>query len=258
MKTMLKRALLITGLLVVPTTTFAVTVKSKVANTQDLLNPVWNEAKDPANNRFDFREPASTVPEDVRRLRGHLQKELCIAVLQEQEPLQKKKIRVLLQGGRTSPVTIVVSTKEEIQFENRDPFEHNIYEVKGALGDGVIAEYKGPGAGEAPSRLWTPPGPGVYEIRDKLIPSLRSWVVVEPNVQKTFYPNRKGEFQTELDPGTYTLQAYFNGEKVGDKLPIEIKATPAEQTLEKPLKAGADKPEKKDDAKKDDTKDKGN
>jgi len=101
------------------------------------------------------------------------------------------------------------------------------------------------------SRGWTPPGPGKYEIRDKLAPSLRSWVVVEPNVLKTVYPNRTGDLETELDPGTYTLRAYFAGEAVGEPLPLTIKPAPLELTLDKPLKAGPDKAEKKDDTKKD-------
>jgi len=232
-----------------------VTVKGKVVNTDDLLNPVWNEAKDPKENRFDFREPASTVPPEKRILRGHLSKELCIAVLEDSAPTPpKKQLEMIIEGGRTSPVTRVVGQGVEIKFINKDNFDHDIYEVsgKGGFGEGNMLKQG--------TRTWTPPGPGKYEIRDKLAPSVRSWIVVEPKVLKTVYPNRSGDFQTELDPGAYTLQAYFAGDAVGDKLPIEVKPAhpvaggPApEQTLDKPLKAGADKA-KKDDSKKDDAK----
>lgn len=241
-----------TLLLLVPLTAFAggVNVKGKVANTQELLNPVWNEAKDPAKHRFNFREPASTVPADARVLRGHISKELCVAALQEKGEALKTPIRVVVAGGRTSPVTIVVPPGQELQFENHDPFPHNIYEVsgKGGFGEGnMLADGH---------RNWTPPGPGKYEIRDKLAPSVRSWVVVEPKAIKTVYPNRKGDFAMELDPGTYTLVGYFNGEKVGDGLQVEVKPAPAEQMLKEPLKVGPDKKDPKDtkatDPKKDD------
>ena len=53
----------------------------------------------------------------------------------------------------------------------------------------------------------------------------------------------------ELEPGSYNLVSFFNGEKVGDPLAIEVKPAPAEQLLKDPLKAGADKkaPPGKDD-----------
>ena len=58
------------ALALVPFSAFAAaTIKGKVVNTQELLNPVWNEAKDPAKHRFNFREPASTVPADASIIR---------------------------------------------------------------------------------------------------------------------------------------------------------------------------------------------
>jgi plastocyanin len=231
--------LLLLPALVLPASSPAVTIKGKVGNTDDLLNPVWNEAKDPSQNRFDFREPASTVPPDKRILRAHLSKELCIAVLVDSPPApQKKKHKMTIAGGRTSPVTIVIAPGDEIEFVNKDPFEHDIYEIsgKGGFGEGNMLENG--------SRAWSPPGPGKYELRDKLAPSVRSWVVVEPKVVKTFFPNRHGEFfgpPTDLEPGIYTLRAYFDGEPVGDAMPIDLKPLPLEQPLKDPLKAGPDK-----------------
>ena len=58
-----------------------VAVKGKLAGAAKLMNPVWNEAKDPNLHRFTFREPSATVPSDVRALTGFLPKELCIAAL---------------------------------------------------------------------------------------------------------------------------------------------------------------------------------
>ena len=226
---------------------FGATVKGKVVNTQDLLNPVWNEAKEPGSHRYTFREPSPSVPPDMRVLRGHLKKELCIAVLGEKAEAPKSPIRIKIEGGRTSVVTLVVAPGQEIKFENRDPTHHNIYEVsgKGGLPEGTMAPDG--------SRTWTPPGPGKYEIRDKLSPSLRSWIVVDATLMKAVFPTRAGDFSLDLEPGTFTLQAFFNGEKVGEALPIEVKPAPAEQPLKDPLKAGPDK--KKDEPKDGDKKD---
>lgn len=228
-----------------PSLGIAATVKGKVVNTHELLNPVWAEAKEAAAHRYTFREPSPSVPVDARVLRGHLSKEVCIVATAEGAPPPKAAIRIKIEGGRTSAVTLVIAPGQEIKFENRDPTPHIFYEVNGkGLPEGVMAPDS--------SRTWTPPGPGKYEFRDKLSPSLRSWIIVEPNVVKAIFPNRKGDFAMDLEPGKYTLQTYFNGEKVGEPQQIEVMPAPAEQPLKEPLKAGADK---KKDEKKDEKKD---
>ncbi len=102
----------------------AVTVKGKLVNVQGLLNPVWNEAKDPKANRFNFREPSATVRADVRVLRAHLHKEVCVVALGEGAKKGDKPLRVVVAGGRASPVTLVVAPGQEIQLENHDPWPH--------------------------------------------------------------------------------------------------------------------------------------
>lgn len=238
------------GLVCVPMTAFAgVAIKGKVTNLQELLNPVWNEAKDPAKRRYTFREPAATVPPEARVLRGHISKELCIVALGDGAAPLKTPIRIRVEGGRTSAVTIVVPPGQQLQFENHDPFPHNIYEVsgKGGFAEGIMQPDG--------QRTWTPPGPGKYELRDKLAPSLRSWVVVDPKAVAQVFPNRKGDFQMQLEPGNYELRAFFNGDAVGEVLPVEVKPGPAEQLITVPLKAG---PDKKPDPKKDAPKGGGN
>jgi hypothetical protein len=230
-------------LVLLPSAVLAATAKGRVVNTQELLNPVWNEAKDPNAHRYTFREPAASVPPDSRVLRGHLSKELCLVALADGAQPLKTPIRIKIEGGRTSFVTLVVPPGQEIRFENHDPTPHAIYEKSGAGGF-----TKGTMQPEG-ARSWTPPGPGKYEIRDELSPSLRAWVVVEPKATKSVYPNRKGEFAMELEPGSYELRAYYNGEPVGEPSAVEIKPAPAEQQLKDPIKAGADK--KKEDEKKD-------
>lgn len=228
--------------LVAPSIVLAATVKGKVVGTQDLLNPVWNEAKSPDSHRYTFREPASSVPPDTRILRGNLSKELAIVVLTEAKAEKNAKaIRVTIEGGRTWPVTLVVAEGQEILFENTDPTDHAIYEAndKGGLTRGTMKPDT--------TRTWTPPGPGKYEIRDELSPSVRSWIVVEPHAAMVLYPTRKGDFDiSNVEPGTYKLRAYYSGEPVGEELPFEVKPAPIEQPLKEPLKAGEVKSPDKD------------
>jgi len=211
-----------------------VTVKGKTVGAGKLLNPVWEEARDPNLHRYTFREPSATVRPDVRTLTAFLPKEVCVAALidGDAQPL-KSPLRVVVAGGRTSPVMLVVAKGQAIQFENQDPFSHKLY-VTGADAKGFQPTETGP----AKTRTWTPPGPGKYEIRDQLAPSVRSWIVVEAHAASVGYPDRKGDFQIDLDPGKYKLRGYFKGEPIGTELDVVIAPVPVEQPLKAPLVLG--------------------
>ncbi len=227
------RAAATLALLLVPGVALAatVTIKGRTAGNAKLLNPVWSEAKEPGNHRYTFREPSPTVRPDVRTLTGYLPKELCVVALGEKGVALKQPIRMVVAGGRTSPVTLVVAEGQAIQIENHDPFPHKLYDTgnKG-LQPGETLPTK--------ARTWTPPGPGKYEIRDQLSPSVRSWIVVEPRAVAVGYPDRKGEFAIDLEPGVYKLRGYFNGEPVGTEMEVNVAPGPAEQLLKGPLTVG--------------------
>jgi hypothetical protein len=233
------------ALLAVPSAALAaanvVTVKGKVSSTAKLLNPSWNEAKDPRSHRFTFREPSLTVRQDVRALTGFMPKELCVAALlvEGKAPAPKVALSVKIAGGRTSPVTLVVAEGQLIQFLNLDPFPHKLYDLggKGLPPTETPAASIAQGAPQN-SRNWTPPGPGKYEIRDQVTPSLRSWIVVEPRTVGVGYPDRKGDFEISLEPGKYKLRGYFNGEPVGADLDAVLAPVPADQLLKAPLQVG--------------------
>jgi len=235
----LRRIALSLALLAAPGAAFAatVTIKGKAVGTAKLLNPVWNEAKDTKSNRYTFREPSATVRNEVRTLTGYLPKELCIAALAEKGTALKVPLRVIIAGGRTTPVTLVVAEGQQVQFDNQDPFPHKLYDT-GNKGLQPVETAAGK------NRTWTPPGPGKYEIRDKLAPSVRSWIVVEPRTAGVGFPDRQGQFAIDLEPGKYTLRGYYSGEKVGTDLEIVVAPAPAEQLLREPLKAGDEKVEK--------------
>lgn len=218
----------------------AVTVKGRLQGAQKLLNPVWNEAKDPSSHRYNFREPSVTTRLDARTLTAAIDKEVAIVASNDTSAGKLKGVMAII-GGRVSPVTLVVTQGESVQFENKDPFPHRLYDTGN----------KGLQVGDTPpnkARAWTPPAAGKYEIRDQVAPSVRGWIVVLPKASAVAYPDRKGEFAMDLDPGKYKLRAYHNGEAVGKELEITVNTAPAEQPLKAPLVVA-------EDAKKDDKKD---
>lgn len=228
---LVRRSLLALALLALPGVAVAATVKGRIAGQQKLQNPVWVEARNPKAKRYTFREPSATVRADVRELTSYLPKELTIVAVGAAPSATKTAKQVDVAGGRTTPVTIVVAEGVAVQLNNKDPFPHKLYDVGGkSLPPTETLAGK--------SRTWTPPGPGKYEIRDQLVPSLRSWIVVVPNVIATTHPDKKGEFAIDLDVGTYKLRGYHNGEAVGQELEVIVGAAPAEQPLKAPLVVG--------------------
>jgi plastocyanin len=207
-----------------------VAVKGRLLGGEQLLNPVWEEAKDPKNHRYTFRQPSTTVGAKAKKLSAYLPKEVCIAAIGD-GPSPSGAVTMHLSGGRTTPVTVVIGAGQNVQFVNHDPFPHTLYSVK--AGAGSLAPEK---TTKGKQRTWKPPGVGVYEVRDKAFPSVRSWVVVEPKVVATGHPNLKNEFVvSDLAPGSYELRAYFSGKPVGKPLPIEVTPQPVLQQLRDPL-----------------------
>ncbi len=210
-------------------------LKGRIIGGQHLLNPVWNEAKDPKNHRYTFRVPSATVNPAARVLRAYLPRELAIAAI-AQEPVQPSSVpvNVHLSGGRTTPSTVVITVGQNVQFHNHDPFPHKLYDTAGVSG-GMGPESTAAGK----QRTWRPPAAGVYELRDKLIPSVRSWIVVEPKAAAMGSPNRKNEFVVpQLPPGSYQLQAYFAGKPVGTPVPVVVRPAPAIQPVGPALNLG--------------------
>ena len=228
MQRLISRGLVVAaaGFLLWPVASRAAVVKGRVNGIQKLVNPVWNEAKEPGANRYTWREPSPTVRAEFRALFPHAPKEVCIAALGAGAATPNPNpIALRIGGGRTSPVTLVVAPGTVIEFQNRDPFPHRPYIVGNPTFQ--ASDMKG-----ASNRQWKVPGPGKYELRDQLAPSIRSWIVAEPNVAAVAFPGRDGTFAfANLPPGEYTLKAFFNGAPVGkpallkvaSEIPLEMK-----------------------------------
>ena len=205
-------------LVLVPGLALAATIKGQVNGHERLINPVWAESAKPGAHRFTWREPSPTVRAEFRQLFGLSSKELCIAAISNEETKPPPTpILITIGGGRTTPVTIVVTPGTRLRFRNNDPFKHNLYAVgEASFPPSVMAI--------AAERDWTAPGPGTYELRDDLAPSLRSWVVVKPKVAAIGYPGRDGSFVlNQLNPGEYQLQPFFAGKPIGTPRPVTVK-----------------------------------
>lgn len=216
----------------------AAIVKGKLAGFEHLRNPVWMASRSANAHSYNFREPSPTVSASVRNLFPHIPKELCVAVLADSAQPKMKRIDILVGGGRTTPVTIVVTPGTELRFTNTDPFAHRLY--------GVNLKTFGPSdMAKGADRVWSVPEPGVYEIRDELVPSVRMWVVSEPKVAAFGYPDLTGKFQIEVpNPGEYSVQAYFTGKAVGSSLPAPLASVNAAIDLSRaPIVVGEKKKE---------------
>jgi hypothetical protein len=220
--------------LLVPASADAAKLRGKVDGFRNLLNPVWAEARDPKQHGYSFREPVATVRAEFRRLFPHAPKEICVAAIAAEPQKAPPPVLVRIGGGRTTPVTIVVPPNTRLTFQNTDPFKHRLYGVN-------INSFMPADTLRGANREWSVPGPGVFEIRDQLAPSLRMWVIGDPNVAAIAYPSMKGDFALSVEqPGEYTVQAFFAGKKVGPALPVTVKD--ADLDLSKtPLKVGDEK-----------------
>src|SRR3954468_2245104 len=121
--------LLVAGLVLLPSTADAAHVKGRFDGFRNLQNPVWAEAKDPKNHGYSFREPVPTVRAEFRRPFPYIPKELCIAAIAQGPQKAQPPVLIRVGGGRTTPVTIVVTPGTRLTFQNTDPFKHKLYGV---------------------------------------------------------------------------------------------------------------------------------
>jgi hypothetical protein len=227
----------------------AAKVRGKIVGFRLLRNPVWMEAQDPSRHLFSFREAVPTVPSEFRQLYPHIPKEVCIAAISATAQKAPPPVLIRVGGGRTTPGTIVVPPMTQLSFQNTDPFPHRLYGVG-------ITTFPASDTGRGANRDWTVPTAGSFEIRDEAAPSLRMWIIADPNVAAISYPSLRGEFALTLnEPGDYTVQAYFAGKPVGpsatvtvDQQDVELKAPVAvakESDKPKDTDKASSKPEEK-------------
>ena len=214
----------------------AAKVRGKIVGFRLLRNPVWMEAQDPSRHLFSFREAVPTVPSEIRQLYPHIPKEICVAALSTTAQKAPPPVLIRIGGGRTTPGTIVVPPMTQLSFHNTDPFPHRLYGVG-------ITTFPASDTGRGANRDWTVPAAGSFEIRDEAAPSLRMWIIADPNVAAIAYPSMRGEFALNLtEPGDYNVQAYFAGKPVGAPIPVTVEEQDVEMKAPVAVAKDSDKP----------------
>lgn len=222
-------------LLLVPIagTAYAGAVKGKVTGADKLIPQVYADAaKD--SHRYSWREPSPTVKKEFRELTANPSRDVCIAAVSSGAAQPHDPVGIVITGGRTTFATIVVSPGTQLQFVNHDPFPHRLYKP----GD---ESFKADEMQPNGRRDWTAPGQGSYQFADKLFPTLRFWVVVDPGAVEMVYPARNGSFAFgNLPPGEYYLKAFFEGKQVGKAVSAVSKGGTVEVKDALNLAEGAD------------------
>jgi len=190
-------------------------VRGKIAGHEKLIPEIYAETAKPEAKRWTWREPSPSVPTQYRTLSANPSRDICIAATTGANQ-EKQEFRMTVTGGRVFPTTIVVTPNTHLVFKNFDPFPHRIYAV------GQPA-FKPENLAANGTRDWAAPGPGKYEIRDELFPSVRTYIVVDPQVVAVTYPGRDGAFGFSLPGGEYVLKAFFNGKQVGKPVNFNAK-----------------------------------
>ena len=191
-------------------------VKGKITGQDKLVPDVYAEAAKPESRRWTWREPSPSVAAQFRTLSANPSRDLCIAATTSGNAGPQEAIRMTVTGGRVFPTTIVVSPGTPLAFKNFDPFKHRLYVVNNP-------SFKPEDMAPNQVRSWSASGAGKYEIRDELFPSVRTYVIVDPQVVQVAYPGRDGAFGLSLPAGEYILKAFFAGKQVGKPMQVNAK-----------------------------------
>lgn len=216
-------------------------VKGKIAGQDKLIPDVYAEAAKPESRRWTWREPSPSVATQFRTLSANPSRDLCIAATTSGNSGPQEAIRMTVTGGRVYPTTIVVSPGTPLAFKNFDPFKHRLYVVGNP-------SFKAEDMAPNQVRSWSASGAGKYEIRDELFPSVRTFVIVDPQVVQVAYPGRDGAFGLTLPAGEYVLKAFFAGKQVGKPIPVNAKERSTVE-LKDPLNVASAAVDEKQDSK---------
>jgi len=205
-------------------------VRGKITGQDKLLPEVYAEAAKTESHRWTWREPSPSVQAQFRVLSANPSRDLCIAATSSGNAAAGEAIRMTVTGGRVFPTTIVVSPGTPLAFKNFDPFKHRLYVVGNP-------SFKAEDMAAGQVRSWSASGAGKYEIRDELFPTVRTFVIVDPQVVQVAYPGRDGAFGLTLPAGEYVLKAFFQGKQVGKPTPVNAKEKSAFE-LKDPFNVG--------------------
>jgi len=214
------------GAVAVASSALAGQVRGKIAGADKVIPEAYADMSKVEAHRYTWREPSPTVKPEFRVLSANPSRDICIAAISSGTAQPHEAIQITVTGGHTVPTTIATSPGTKLLFVNHDPFTHRLYQVGG--------EFKESDTTPGGSRDWVAPGAGKYEFRDKLAPTLRFYVVVDPGVVEVVYPGHNGTFAfRDLPTGDYFLKAFANGKQYGKQ--VQAVATRGTLELKEPL-----------------------
>jgi plastocyanin len=200
-------------------------LKGKLAGWETLVPSVYADAARPEAHRYTWRDPSPTVKKDFRTLSANVSRDVCVVAIASAPQSAHDSFQASVTGGRITPATVVVSPGTRVQFKNNDPFAHSLFEV---------SDPKWAASPTAPlsTRDWASTTAGLHEIHDELFPTVRMYIVVDPNAAEFAKIDREGAFTMSLPAGEYSLKAFFEGKPVGksfdgvkvsERVPLDLK-----------------------------------
>jgi len=211
----------------------AVTVSGKVEVTPQLLEKLAaadNVDPNAANRPYYWNVPNGILPVIPPRI--DLSSDIAIIVSKDDkeanasDPLRTVKV----YAGSMETDVIITRPGSTIRFRNVDPFDHELYSPQL---QGFQPERQSNGS----FRPMEFQQEGVFEIRCKLIPHFKSYLVVTKALRAA-QANKDGTFALEnMTPGKYTVKVFYDGAWIYEE-PFVIGGQQREAKLEIKLKPG--------------------
>ncbi len=116
-----------------------------------------------------------------------------------------------LVGGAPFPETVVVAPGQDIQIENTDIFDHQLF-AEGMAGFESLQTASGN------SRKVRATTPGTWTVRDAMHGDVKGYVAVVPGVVAVANVDDGGRFSfASVEPGQYVLHVFYRGKELTQK-----------------------------------------
>lgn len=116
-----------------------------------------------------------------------------------------------LVGGAPFPETVVVAPGQDIQIDNTDIFDHQLF-AEGMAGFESLQTASGN------SRKVRAATPGMWTVRDAMHGDVKGYVAVVPGVVAVANLDDGGRFSfANVEPGQYVLHVFYRGKELKQK-----------------------------------------
>jgi len=161
---------------------------------------------------FYWEEPNGAL--DTRRPRAIAELDLTVVLTGAGVAESSQPVNVPVVGGRCRPGTAVVSANTVLRIQNNDWFPHEFFAAAAGQTTPVAGVQPEPTAPRSERQVQIAQA-GVYELRDRLSPLFRCFILVGAGQGRVANVAQDGAFrwQTVAD-GDYTVRVYFEGRQL--------------------------------------------